>query len=50
MEKGILTVPAGEEVVRWLPRLDVPDEEVDEALRLFKEVLDSLHEPAGTCD
>ncbi|MDF1657108.1 MAG: acetylornithine/succinylornithine family transaminase [Verrucomicrobiales bacterium] len=42
MEAGMLTVPAGENVVRWLPRLDVPDEEVDEALGLFKKVLDSL--------
>lgn len=42
MEQGMLTVSAGENVVRWLPRLDVPDEEVDEALRLFKNVLDSL--------
>jgi len=42
MEQGMLTVPAGETVVRWLPRLDVPDEEVDEALSLFKNVLDSL--------
>ncbi|MEM6915127.1 MAG: hypothetical protein AAF491_01075 [Verrucomicrobiota bacterium] len=42
MEKGMLTVPAGEEVVRWLPRLDVPGEEVDEALSLFKAVLDTL--------
>ena len=42
MKKGMLTVPAGETVVRWLPRLDVPDKEVDEALSLFKNVLDSL--------
>lgn len=42
IDAGMLTVPAGEHVVRWLPRLDVPDEEVDEALGLFKNVLDSL--------
>ncbi|MDF1824572.1 MAG: acetylornithine/succinylornithine family transaminase [Verrucomicrobiales bacterium] len=42
IEVGMLTVPAGEFVVRWLPRLDVPDAEVDEALGLFKNVLDSL--------
>lgn len=42
MEAGLLTVPAGSGVVRWLPRLDVPDEEVDEALHLFREVLDAL--------
>jgi acetylornithine/succinyldiaminopimelate/putrescine aminotransferase len=42
MEAGMLTVPAGERVVRWLPRLDVPDAEVDEALSIFHDVLESL--------
>lgn len=42
MDAGMLTVPAGEKVVRWLPRLDVPDAEVDEALEIFHEVLSSL--------
>ncbi len=44
MEAGMLTVPAGERVVRWLPRLDVPDSEVDEALEIFHSVLSSLTE------
>lgn len=39
MEKGLLTVPAGADVVRWLPRLNVTDEEVDEALTIMERVL-----------
>lgn len=42
MEAGMLTVPAGSDVVRWLPRLNVTDEEVDEALSIFSNVLCSL--------
>lgn len=42
MEKGMLTVPAGAGVVRWLPRLNVTDEEVDEALTLFEGVLKEI--------
>ncbi len=42
MKAGMLTVPAGEKVVRWLPRLNVPDAEVDEALITFRSVLDAL--------
>jgi acetylornithine/N-succinyldiaminopimelate aminotransferase len=38
-EAGLLTVPAGENVVRWLPPLNVSGEEVDEALALFEGVL-----------
>ena len=38
-EAGLLTVPAGEHVVRWLPPLNVSGEEVDEALALFEGVL-----------
>lgn len=41
-EAGLLTVPAGETVVRWLPPLNVSDEEVDEALALFHSVLSTL--------
>ncbi|NLT70259.1 MAG: aspartate aminotransferase family protein [Verrucomicrobiaceae bacterium] len=41
-EAGLLTVPAGEKVVRWLPPLNVSDEEVDEALALFEGVLATL--------
>ncbi len=42
MEAGMLTVPAGTEVVRWLPPLNVTDGEVDTALQLFEEVVSSL--------
>lgn len=42
MKAGMLTVPAGNDVVRWLPRLDVPDEEVEEALSCFARVLEEL--------
>lgn len=41
-EAGLLTVPAGEKVVRWLPPLNVSDEEVDEALALFEGVLAAM--------
>lgn len=41
-EAGLLTVPAGETVVRWLPPLNVTDAEVDEALALFHAVLSTL--------
>ncbi len=41
-EAGLLTVPAGERVVRWLPPLNVTDAEVDEALDLFESVLSKL--------
>ncbi len=41
-ERGLLTVPAGADTVRWLPPLNVTDEEVDKALNIFKDTLDSL--------
>lgn len=41
-EAGLLTVPAGEGVVRWLPPLNVSTGEVDEALALFEGVLAGL--------
>lgn len=41
-EAGLLTVPAGETVVRWLPPLNVTDAEVDEALARFHGVLSTL--------
>ncbi|MCB1202972.1 MAG: acetylornithine transaminase [Verrucomicrobiae bacterium] len=41
-DTGLLTVPAGETVVRWLPPLNVTDAEVDEALALFHGVLSTL--------
>lgn len=42
MEQKMLTVPAGADVVRWLPRLNVPDAEIDEALTIFRGVLEGL--------
>lgn len=44
MEAGLLTVPAGAEVVRFLPALNVSQEEVDLALNKLKQVLDGLSE------
>lgn len=41
-EAGLLTVPAGETVVRWLPPLNVTEAEVDEALAIFHGVLAGL--------
>jgi len=42
MKAGLLTVPAGPDVVRWLPALNVTEDEVTEALEIQKRVLDSL--------
>jgi acetylornithine/succinyldiaminopimelate/putrescine aminotransferase len=41
LEKGMLTVAAGADTLRWLPPLNVSEEEVELALRLMKEVLDA---------
>lgn len=41
-EKGLLTVPAGADTVRWLPALNVTEEEVNQALTILKEALDEL--------
>lgn len=41
-DESLLTVPAGSRVVRWLPPLNVTDEEVDEALARFHRVLSHL--------
>ncbi len=42
MKNGLLTVPAGTETLRWLPPLNVSDDEVDQALSILKETIDSL--------
>lgn len=39
LEKGLLVPPAGPEIVRLLPPLNVTSEEVDQALKLVREVL-----------
>lgn len=42
MDAGLLTVPAGADVVRWLPALNVSSDEVNEALSIMRDVLASL--------
>lgn len=42
MEAGLLTVPAGANVVRWLPPLNVTEGEIDLAFTILEEVLGSL--------
>ncbi len=42
LEAGLLTVPAGPEVVRWLPPLNITEADANEALAIQKTVLDQL--------
>lgn len=42
LQAGLLVVPAGPKVVRWLPPMNLTDAQADEGLRLFKTVLDRL--------
>ena len=42
MKNGLLSVPAGTETLRWLPPLNVSDSEIDEALNILKNTLDSF--------
>ncbi len=42
MDNKLLTVPAGPSTLRWLPPLNVTDAEIDEALKILKNTLDSL--------
>lgn len=42
MHAGLLTVAAGPKVVRWLPPLNVTDDEVGSALQIFQSVLNTL--------
>ena len=44
MDNKRLAVPAGPNTLRWLPALNVTDAEVDEALKILKNTLDSLAE------
>jgi len=39
MEKGLLLVPAGVRVVRFVPPLIVTEEEIDKAVEIFREVI-----------
>jgi acetylornithine/N-succinyldiaminopimelate aminotransferase len=42
LEAGLLTVPAGPNVVRWLSPLNITQAEAAEALQIMRSVLDSL--------
>lgn len=42
MNAGLLTAPAGPDVLRWLPRLNVTDAEVGQALEIFGNILRDL--------
>jgi 4-aminobutyrate aminotransferase-like enzyme len=42
MERGLLTLTAGDNVVRFVPPLIVTEAEVDHALRILEEVLNGL--------
>jgi len=42
LEKGLTTTTAGSDVVRFLPPLVISDKEIDEGLKIFKEVLESF--------
>ena len=42
MKRGLITVPAGRDVVRLLPPLNLERSEASEALRILKKTLDKL--------
>jgi acetylornithine/N-succinyldiaminopimelate aminotransferase len=42
LKKGLLLVPAGEHVVRFIPQYRVNKEEIDEGIHLFSEVISEL--------
>jgi acetylornithine/N-succinyldiaminopimelate aminotransferase len=42
MKNGLLTVPAGPSVIRWLPPLNVTRAEIDEAVSIFAKTLDEI--------
>jgi acetylornithine/N-succinyldiaminopimelate aminotransferase len=43
MQNGLLTVPAGPSVLRWLPPLNVTQAEIDEALSILAKTLDEIN-------
>jgi acetylornithine/LysW-gamma-L-lysine aminotransferase len=48
MERGVMALPAGNTVLRFLPPLSISREEIDQVVAAVKEVLDALEEsPAG---
>ena len=42
MQNGLLTVPAGPSVIRWLPPLNVSRAEIDEAVSILAKTLDEI--------
>ena len=42
MKNGLLTVPAGPSVIRWLPPLNVSRAEIDEAVSILAKTLDEI--------
>jgi acetylornithine/succinyldiaminopimelate/putrescine aminotransferase len=42
MRNGLLTVPAGPSVIRWLPPLNVSRDELDEAVSILGQTLDEI--------
>ena len=42
MRNGLLSVPAGPSVLRWLPPLNVSRAEIDEAVSIFAKTLDEI--------
>ena len=43
MQNGLLTVPAGPAVLRWLPPLNVSRGEIDEAVSILVKTLEEIH-------
>ncbi len=52
LDAGLMTVPAGPDVIRWLPPLNITLQDADEALRILRLVLDGLvsHSAPATGD
>jgi len=42
MQNGLLTVPAGPSVIRWLPPLNVSRTDIDEAVSILARSLDEI--------
>jgi acetylornithine aminotransferase len=42
MKNGLLAVPAGPSVIRWLPPMIVSRAEIDEAVSILAETLDEI--------
>jgi len=47
MEHGLLAIPAGTKVIRFLPALNITRNEIDEAIQKFRGVLGSIKPVAG---